>query len=487
MRHTQRPQLVLGQTPFEGIEIEWDSRDDIPKILAGLKHVQQDEARREAILRLIACDFAETAALDNGAPGMDLWQVFVLGAFRLGLHCDYDRLSELANHHDTLRQMLGHGPLDSDQRYRVRTLGENLSRLQPDTLQMINWVIVGAAHEQLGVGEETLLHGRCDSAVVKTDVHYPTDANLLVDAIRKILYIGGRAAAEHPALTGWREHHANFLKFRRLYHYAIKLKRSSSSDGAKKQAKEQAIREAYLSLLTLAEQHIGLAEASLEAIGAYDLIAAHQIEFFVEHAKRQVEQIRARVIRGETVPHHEKVFSLFEPHTEWIVKGKAGVPVELGVRTAIVEDQFGCILNYRVMHGLTDEKITVELTEQTQVLFANLRTLSFDKGFYSPDNRDQLDKLLDHVTLPKKGRLSQVDQERESSEAFVNARQQHPAVESAIHALQVHGLDRCRDRGIEGFDRYIAWGVVGFNLHKLGAILLERERRKQQRARSLAA
>ncbi len=69
MRHTQCPQLVLGQTPFEDIEIEWDSRDDIPKILAGLKHVQQDEERREAILWLIARDFAQTAALDNGAPG----------------------------------------------------------------------------------------------------------------------------------------------------------------------------------------------------------------------------------------------------------------------------------------------------------------------------------------------------------------------------------------------------------------------------------
>jgi len=64
--------------------------------------------------------------------------------------------------------------------------------------------------------------------------------------------------------------------------------------------------------------------------------------------------------------------------------------------------------------------------------------------------------------------------------------EQHPAIESAIHALQVHGLDRCRDRGIEGFDRYIAWGVVGFNLHKLGAIL-QREPSKQKRARSVAA
>jgi len=489
MRHTQRPQLVLGQIPIEAIELDASSRDDIPKILAGLKHVQQDEESREAILGLIARDFAKTAALDNGAPGMDLWQVFVLGAFRLGLGCDYDRLSELADHHDTLRQMLGHGPFDTDKRYPVRTLGQNLSRLQPDTLQMINWVIVRAAHEVLGVDQDVPLQGRCDSSVVKTDVHYPTDANLLVDAIRKILYLGGRAAAEVGPLPlpGWREYHANFLKFRRLYHFAIKLKRSNSDDAAKKEAREQQIRDAYLALLNVAERHIGLAEASLAAIGANDPIAAQEIKVFIAHAKRQVEQVRTRVIRDETVPHAEKLFSLFETYTEWVVKGKAGVPVELGVRCAFLEDQFGLILNYRVMHGLTDEKITVDFSQETQILFPNLRAISFDKGFYSPDNRNQLDKHFDQVTLPKKGSLSQADQERESSEAFVNARTQHPAIESAIHALQVHGLERCRDRGIEGFDRYIAWGVVGFNLHKLGAILLERERRKQQRARLLAA
>jgi hypothetical protein len=487
MRHTQRPQLSLGQTPIEAIEFNFNSRDDIPKILAGLQCVQQDEDRREAILNLIARDFSETGALDNGAPGMDLWQVFVLGALRLGLGCDYDRLSELADQHNALRQMLGHGPFDIDQRYPARTLGENLSRLKPDTLQLINWAIVGAAHEVLGVDKDTPLRARCDSSVVKTDVHYPTDANLLTDAIRKILYLGGRAACEMGALPGWREYHANFLKFRRLYHYAIKLKASNARDETKKEARAQQIRDAYLELLNVAEGHIRLAEGSLAAIETHDPIAAEQIEAFIVHAKRQVEQVRARVIRGETVPHHEKLFSLFETYTEWVVKGKAGVPVELGVRSAFMEDQFGLILNHRVMHGLTDEKITVEFSEETRILFPNVHAISFDKGFYSPENQRRLAPQLDQLTLPKKGRLSQADQERESSEAFVNARTQHPAIESAIHALQTHGLERCRDRGIEGFDRYIAWGVVGFNLHKLGAILLEREHRKQQRARLLAA
>jgi transposase, IS5 family len=487
MRHAENPQTGFGQIPVSNIEIDLQSRDDIPKILLGLKQVHQDEARRQAILNLIAKDFAVGGSLDNGAPGMDLWQVFVLGAFRLGLNCDYDRLTELANEHRTLRQMLGHGVFDDAKTYAARTLGENLSRLRPETLQLINWVIVGAAHDVLGVDAETTLHTRCDSSVVKTDVHFPTDANLLLDAIRKILHLGGRAAQNLPEITGWREYRAHYRKFKRLYRHASKIKRSTSKDEVKKQAQKERTKEAFLALLTQAAVQIEKAEALLPQLPPLQAALAEEIEYFIFHARRQSDQIRARVIRGEDIPHSEKVFSLFEPHTEWVVKGKAGVPVELGVRAAFVEDQHGLILNHRVMHRQTDDKITVSLIQETRVLFPNLRSASFDKGFYTPENRNALDRLLDQVTLPKKGRRNEEDQERETTIAFLNARKQHAAVESAIHALQVHGLSHCRDHGKEGFSRYIGWGVVAFNLHRLGAILQEQERQQERRRQRQAA
>ena len=64
----------------------------------------------------------------------------------------------------------------------------------------------------------------------------------------------------------------------------------------------------------------------------------------IPHGIRQMDQIKRRMIDGESIPHSEKVFSLHQPHTEWISKGKAGVPVELGLRVAIIEDQYGFIL-----------------------------------------------------------------------------------------------------------------------------------------------
>ena len=63
------------------------------------------------------------------------------------------------------------------------------------------------------------------------------------------------------------------------------------------------------------------------------------------------------------------------------------------------------------------------------------------------------------------------EQERESAEDFVNARRKHSAVESAINALEVHGLDKCPDHGIDGFKRYVALGIVARNIHKLGAVV----------------
>jgi IS5 family transposase len=487
MRHRQHPQLGFGQTPIEDIEIDFNSRDDIPKILLGLQHLHAQAEHRDAILGLIERDFAETAKIDTGARGMDLWQVLVLGVMRLGLDIDYDRLAELANQHRGLRQMLGHGDMDWGQTYGVSTLGENLSRLRPDTLQLINWTIVKSAHAVLGVDEAVALRGRCDSAVVKTDVHYPTDANLLLDAVRKILRLGARAAKDLPELSGWRESEANYRKFKNLYGRTIRLKRSTSKDESKKAAKDEEVREAFLVLLETADSHIRLAEKSLPVLRQARPETAGEIEYFIFHARRQSAQIRARVIRGERIPHGEKTFSLFEPHTEWIVKGKAGVPVELGIRTAILEDQHGLILNHRVMENQTDDKITLDFTRETQVLFPQLRAVSFDKGFYSPKNRERLEPLLEQLTLPKKGRLSEADLERETAEGFVQARKQHPAVESAFHALQTHGLSRCRDHGLDGFKRYVAWGIAAYNLHKLGAILLAKEQARREREARRAA
>jgi len=98
-----------------------------------------------------------------------------------------------------------------------------------------------------------------------------------------------------------------------------------------------------------------------------------------------------------------------------------------------------------------------------------------DKGFHSVANQEALKAMLDRVVLPRKGKLSQVNKAIESDPEFIRLRHQHSAVESAINALEAHGLDICPDHGIDGFKRYVALAVVARNMQRLGAILQQRE------------
>ena len=494
MRHALNPQLQIGETLISDIQFDSHSRDDIPQMLRGLQHLYNDAKKRDAILEQFGTVINEKTDPETGRPGMTLWSILVLGVLRLGLNCDYDRVMELANEHRTLRQMLGHGLFDEDKRYGLQTIKDNVTQLTPEILSKINHEVVKQGHQLFGQ-EDPILHGRCDSFVVETDVDFPTDVKLLVDAMRKLLVACGKADKTLNEIKGWRQWAHLYNGLRNLGHKAGKLKKSNAKKPEQVEKREEAIKQAYQRLLDRSHTLLDRVRHTYKELQSQTSLSAiaqvQTIEQYLPHADRQFDQIKRRVILDEVIPHEEKVFSIFEEHTEWISKGKAGVPVELGLRVCVLEDQMGFILHHKVMHHQTDDKIAVEMIEETQVDYPLLKGCSYDKGFHSKSNQETLQGLLDEVTLPKKGKWSKVDRERESNPAFVAARKQHPAIESAINALEVHGLDRCPDRGIDGFKRYVAWSIVGRNLIKVGAILQQREReqlqREQQRERLLAA
>jgi len=123
------------------------------------------------------------------------------------------------------------------------------------------------------------------------------------------------------------------------------------------------------------------------------------------------------------------------------------------------------------MQGESDETVAVPMVKETQTRFPTLKQCSFDGNFYTPANQKDLRELLDVSVLPQKGRLPPEEAAFESSDGFVAARNQHAAVESAINALEVHGLDRCPDQGIDGFKRYVALAILARNIQQLGARL----------------
>ena len=206
----------------------------------------------------------------------------------------------------------------------------------------------------------------------------------------------------------------------------------------------------------------------------------NKIKHFALHAVRQINQIDRRLLKGETIPQNEKVFSIFEPHTRWISKGKAGRPVELGVPVCIMEDPYQFILHHEIMWTGSDVDFAVPMVEITKELFPDFCAASFDRGFHSPANRAHLDEVLDDNVLPKKGRLSKADRDREQGETFAAMRRQHPAVESAINNLEHRGLDRVRSKGPKGFARTVALAVVALNVHRLGRVLRQQAREQHR-------
>lgn len=481
MRVVQAIQMEIGEIDVSQIKFDLKSRDDIPKILRGLQHLYLDVALRQKVFALLACEIAPKVDKSTGRPGMTLWSILVCGVLRLDLNADYDRLHELVNQHKTLREMLGHSLYDDDKKYAYQTLVDNVGLLTPELLDKLNQLIVEGGHALVKKGDAAL-RGRCDSFVVETDVHFPTDINLLWDAMRKAITLTA-LWCESLQLSDWRQYRYNLRQLKRLMCSAQSKKRRKAK--AEAQQDNAPMIQAYQAYIDQAQCHLDKIHITLSKLSATtpaELLQKIEIESYLQHAKRQIDQIERRVIKGEIIPHAEKVFSLFEPHTEWISKGKAGVPVELGVKVCILEDQHQFILQHHVMAKQTDDQIAVAMVTEAKKRFPALNACSFDKGFHSPANQIDLAQLLDHVTLPKKGKLSKERKAVEQSEAFVKARHAHSAVESAINALEVHGLDKCPDHGIEGFKRYVALAIVARNIRRIGDILWQQDVERERKA-----
>ena len=155
MRQVINPQMQFGEQDISAIEFDPKSRDDIPQILRGLQYIYTTPELRERVFAILSeVTPASTvegkdgpADTGTGRPGMEQWKILVLGTLRLGLNADIDRIHELANQHNTLRQMLGHGDWADDTQYNLQTLKDNLRLFTPELLDRINQEVVSAGHQ----------------------------------------------------------------------------------------------------------------------------------------------------------------------------------------------------------------------------------------------------------------------------------------------------------------------------------------------------
>ena len=233
MRSVQNRQMRIGEVDISQIKFDPKSRDDVPKILRGLQHLYITASLRSQIFELLEKEISPRVNKSNGRPGMTLWKILVCGVLRLDLNTDYDRLHELVNQHLTLRQMLGHGEFDRET-YHFQTLKDNVALLTPELLDKINQVVVNGGHALVKKKAGEALRGRCDSFVVETNVHYPTDVNLLYDAMRKVITLTAQWCDQHD-VSDWRQHAYNVRHLKRLMRAAQNKKRSQAKSEAQQE------------------------------------------------------------------------------------------------------------------------------------------------------------------------------------------------------------------------------------------------------------
>jgi hypothetical protein len=322
---------------------------------------------------------------------------------------------------------------------------------------------------------------KIDSYALESNVHFPTDVNLLWDAARKCLDIIGQLTSGEPQ-SGWRKHKAWSRRICRDYQ-AVSRVMSRGGRNREVLLEESTLR--YLRSTRELSFKIEETRAELIRIASETTIGKLKYNELLHYERlldKHISLVRRRIIFKEEIPHEEKLFSLFEPYTRWINKGKAGGKVELGLPVAVCSDQHGFILHHHVMVKEMDVDIAVPLAEAV-LKWGNIHSLSYDRGFWSPGNYQALHHRVKELIMPKKGKLSKEEAEREGSKAFLELRRQHSAVESDINALEHHGLNRCPDRGLDHFRKYVALGVLSLNLHRLGNLLLAEDRKEAARER----
>jgi transposase, IS5 family len=310
--------------------------------------------------------------------------------------------------------------------------------------------------------------------VVETNIHFPTDLNLLFDSLRKGVETVGRLCIQDKTIKGWRKYKSIISDLKSLFRTAShKVFR-----GRNEAEKIQSVRNYLHKARGINKRLIAAKEITTS------IVAAIALEQYIGYIAKFIDQIQRRLLQGEVIAADEKIFSIFEPHTEWISKGKLNKKVELGHLTLITTDQHSFIVDYKVMEKQKDAQQVNELVNRVNIKFpdALITSHSFDKGFWSKDNLVTLTtQEIQTVVLPKRGRHTKEDSIRESETDFKRLRRKHSAVESNINMLEHHGLNRCYDKGLKHFKNCVGLSVLAYNLHQLGNKIIARQQKQEQR------
>lgn len=472
MRQHYQRQRRFDCTPIAELTLNYECRDEMIPVLAGLQHLYSDNSLRNKIVKLVANDINEDTRRDVGRPGFDDWQIVVLAAVRLGCNFDYDKLQDQAENHFALRTVLGLGEWYEGPSFSSRRIRDTLCQLEPITIAEINHAIVSYGQQLHGDAAERV---RADSFVVETDIHYPTESSLIGDGMRKIIPLCIELATEINQ-SGWRQG-KHLLKRVKVHVRTISQVSASKSPKVKASLPKayERLLERVAVILDRAKMLQKQAENGSPSLRAFSLSTA--LKHWIELTEQVCDTAYRRVMLKESVPNSEKLFSLFETHTQLYRRGKAGTPNQFGRLVLVFEDGAGFISHYHLMdRQACDADVIVEQTREAQKRHHGaINSASFDRGFYSPENEEQLSSIIAEPCLAPRHPQQYAERLANGSVEFHRLRQHHPGIESAIGALQSgNGLKRSRDRSEVGFERYLGLAILGRNIHVLGKLLIAR-------------
>lgn len=485
MRVRFEQQYELGVKLIQETPVLLKSRDDVPALVMALLKIYNDSHYNTQIFNILE-RFIMKEKKQTGRKGLTLWQIFVLAQFRLALNLDYDRLHYMVSSDTTIRQLLGIETETGFDRIEIgyQRIIDNLHLLNEEMLKEINNVIVSFGHREVFKKKEAeALQVKTDSFVVESNVHFPTDYGLLFDSIRKAVSVMKKMDNKHSDVIGWRK----IDDWEKSLKYLCRgLGRAASTGGKNKENRVRKAANNYLKKAIAFRNKLETNKHTLPINDNRDLADTIALDRFIDLISKHIDLIERRLLKGESIPHEEKIFSIFEEYTEWITKGKKRPSVELGKKLSITTEQYGLIIDYKIMNHESDSQIVLSTADRVLLRY-DIYSWSFDKGYYHKDNKWLLKTAIEKVVMPKKGKRTKEETEEEQSPEFKKTKHKHSAIESNINELEHNGLDRCPDKGYEGFKRYIAIGIIAHNLQRIGKELLKLERSKGRKRYYLAA
>jgi IS5 family transposase len=407
---------------------------------------------------LVQKDVLAGRRADTGRQGLGGDQVLRAALLKQIHGLSYRELEFHLQDSDAFRAFVG---LGFEERPSHQALQSNVKRIQPGTWESIHRVLIGFARDE-GIERGGTIRG--DTTVVDAAIHEPADSSLLWDCVRVATRLMHRMARRRPSLRKAYSDHSRRAKRRA---YTIKFHRRRKDMVGQYRDLIRVARTVRRDAHTVAEKASGM-----EGLGPL----VTELRALLRRMDQVLDQTQRRLFDGEKVPSGEKIVSIFEAHTDIIVKDNR--KTRYGHKVYLTGGKSSLVLDCVIEEGNPADSTLIERTLERHIdLFGEApRQAAFDGGFASKENIKAAKALgVEDIAFHRKSGLEITEMVR-SAWVFRRLRDFRSGIEGCISTLKrAFQMGRCNWRGLDSFRSYVWNSVTSFNLIVLARHLLRRE------------